>query len=152
MSEPASSGPAAGALARPVPVPDERSAGFWAAAARHQLTASCCDHCGWLAYPPTIVCHRCSTVPAAFHDQPVSGRGRLVTWTVLHTAFLPAFAPDLPYVVADVELVEQPGLRLVAYLLDGPEADLALGAPIEVVFEDVEAGVAVPRVRLVGRP
>jgi uncharacterized protein len=67
---------------------------------------------------------------------------------VIRTAFLPGFAPYVPYVVAAAELIEQPGLRLVAGLAADPGSGLVYGAPVETVFEDVADGVAVPLFRL----
>jgi hypothetical protein len=63
-------------------------------------------------------------------------------------ALLPGFEKDVPYLLVDVELVEQAGLRLTGRLLDGPDASLALGASVQVDFEDIADGVAVPAFRL----
>lgn len=138
---------------RPVPVPDELSGGFWAAAARHRLAIRRCERCGWMSYPPDVVCASCLSPDRSFSWQEVSGRGTLRSWTIVHTAFLPGFAPYVPYVVAAAELEEQPGLRFTARLLDGPDAPLKYGAPVETDFEDVPerngAGVTIPVLRLV---
>lgn len=136
---------------KPVPVPDAVSEGFWQAAARHVLAVQRCATCGWYAYPPDVICVNCLSPKRSFRYEPVSGRGRLRSWTVTHDAFLPGFRADAPYVVADVELDEQPGLRMVGRLAGGDPGRLELGAPVEVVFEDVADGVAVPCFRLVGR-
>jgi uncharacterized protein len=139
--------------AAPIPVPDAGSAGFWAAAASHVLAIQRCEGCGWYAYPPGVMCTSCLSPEPAFRWEPVSGRGRVATWTVVHQAFLPGFAADVPYTVVEVELEEQQGLRMVARLAHEPPADggagLAVGAPVEVVFADVAEGVAVPRFALV---
>jgi len=57
---------------------------------------------------------------------------------------LSGFAADLPFVLVDVELAEQPELRLIGRLLDGVHAPLRLGAPVTVAFEDLPDGMAVP--------
>jgi uncharacterized protein len=137
---------------RPIPVPDPQSRGFWAAAASHVLAMQRCSHCGWYAYPPGIVCSNCLSPEPSFRYEPVSGRGRVTTWTVVHQAFLPAFAADVPYVVAEVELVEQKGLRIVARLVDARPADLTIGTPVEVVFDDVATGIAVPHFAPIAGP
>lgn len=131
----------------PVPVPDEDSAGFWAAAAEHVLTVQRCTHCGRYAYPPGVVCTGCLAPEPSFRWEPVSGRGRVASWTVIHQAFLPGFAAEVPYTVLEVELEEQDGLRLVAR--QAGDGRPTLGAPVEVVFDDVGEGVAVPRFALV---
>jgi uncharacterized OB-fold protein len=135
---------------KPVPVPDEDSAGFWEATAQHQLAIRRCSNCGWYGYPPVMLCHNCLSPERRFHYEPVSGRGRIKTWTVLHQAFLPGFRGDVPYVVAVVELEEQPGLRMNVQLVDTPIDAVAIGVPVEVVFDDVAEGVSVPHFTVVG--
>ncbi|MET0143927.1 MAG: OB-fold domain-containing protein [Ilumatobacteraceae bacterium] len=127
----------------PIPVPDERSAGYWAAAADGVLALSCCDHCGYLAMPPDIICVGCRSTEPSFHDQPVSGNGTVRSWTVMRVAFLPGFAPLVPYTLADVELDEQANLRIVARVLAGEEV-LAVGARAHTEFEEIAPGFNVP--------
>jgi uncharacterized OB-fold protein len=81
----------------------------------------------------------------------VSGRGTVRSWTVVRQALLPGFEDELPFVLVDVELVEQPDLRLIGRLLDGPDAldaDLHAGDAVVVGFEDLAPGVAVPAFEL----
>ena len=63
-------------------------------------------------------------------------------------AFLPGFGDDLPFVLVDVELVEQKDLRMIGRLLDGVDADLHIGAAVILGFEDLAPGVAVPAFEL----
>jgi uncharacterized OB-fold protein len=136
---------------RPLPVADEASAPFWAAAAEHVLTVARCGRCGQLAMPPDVVCPHCHATDPNFEFTPVSGRGIVRSWTVVRQAFLPGFE-DLPFVLVDVELIEQGGaqtdLRLIGRLLDGVFADLHIGDPVVVGFEDLAPGVAVPAFEL----
>jgi len=129
---------------RPVPIPDEQSAPFWAAAAEHVLTAARCARCTAYSMPPDVVCPSCGSTDPQFEFTPVSGRGTVRSWTVVRQSFLPGFDDDLPFVLVDVELVEQRELRLIARLLDGVDAPLRLGDLVTVGFEDVAPGVAVP--------
>ena len=65
-----------------------------------------------------------------------------------HHKFHPEWAGRSPYAVATVELPE--GVRMVSDLPPEDTADVAIGAPVEVFFEDLdEAGVTLPRFRLV---
>ncbi len=129
---------------KPVPVPDALSEEFWAATAEHRLAMQQCRSCGWLAYPPRTSCVSCRADPPAFRWSPVSGRGRVQTWTVVRTAFLPGFAADVPYVVADIELEEQPRLRMAAGLRGIERDAIEIGMPVQVAFEDMEGGVSIP--------
>jgi len=70
------------------------------------------------------------------------------SWTVVRQALLPGFEDHLPFVLVDVELVEQDDLRLIGRLLDGVTAHLHVGAAVVVGFEDLAPGVAVPAFEL----
>ena len=127
---------------RPVPVPDETSAPYWAAAAEHVLTISRCRQCGTMALPPDAVCTACGSTDPEYEFTPVSGRGVIRSWTVVRQSFLPGF--DVPFVLVDVELTEQADLRVIGRLLDGVDAPLRLGAAVRAAFEDLATGIAVP--------
>jgi hypothetical protein len=72
------------------------------------------------------------------------------SWVTLHHSFLPGFDALLPVVLVDVALKEQPDVRLIGRLLDGPDAPLALGSRVRVAFEELAPGVAVPAFTLEG--
>lgn len=133
---------------RPLPVPDETSAPFWSAAAEHVLTVARCGRCGQFTMPPDLVCPHCHSTDPRFEFTPVSGRGVVRSWTVVRQAFLPGFDDDLPFVLLDVELVEQAELRFIGRLLDGVDAAVHIGDAVTVGFEDLTAGVAVPAFKL----
>lgn len=131
---------------RPVPVPDEVSAPHWQAAAEHQLTIAKCAQCGSYSHPPDVVCEHCGSITPDFQFSAVDGGGVIRSWTVVRQSFLPGF--DTPYLLVDVELDAQPGLRFVARLLDEIGVALSIGARVTVAFEDIAEGVAVPAFRL----
>ena len=131
---------------RPLPVPDVSSAPYWEACARHQLTLPRCKQCGEFALPPDSTCPHCHSADPQFSFEPVSGRGKVRTWTVIRQSFLQGF--DVPFLLVDVQLDDQPGVRMIGRLLDGADAALGLGDPVTVAFEDVAPGVSVPAFRL----
>jgi uncharacterized OB-fold protein len=77
------------------------------------------------------VCGSADVVPEA-----ASGRGTVVTYTVNHQPWLPDM--DVPYVLAIVELDEQPGLRLTTRLTGIDRSDVAIDMRVQVGFEPVE--------------
>jgi uncharacterized protein len=133
---------------RPLPVPDDVSAPFWEAAARHILMTAQCARCGGLTMPPDVVCPHCGSTDPGFTFTPVSGRATVRSWTVVRQAFLPGFDEDLPFVLVDVELDEQTGLRMIGRLLDGVNRNLHIGTQVTVGFEDLAPGVAIPAFKL----
>jgi hypothetical protein len=75
----------------------------------------------------------------------VSGRATLATFSVNYQSWMPG--PELPYVVAIVEIVEQPALRLTTNLVNCPLDDVQIGMPVRVTFEhhpDPEGDVYLP--------
>ena len=133
---------------RPVPVPDDDSAPYWEAAARHVLSVARCSRCGAFTIPLDIVCPHCHRSDPAFAFAPVSGRGAVRSWTVIRQSFLPGFDNDVPFVLVDVELDEQPDLRLIGRLLNRPDVALRIGDRVTVVFEDIAPGIAIPAFEL----
>jgi uncharacterized OB-fold protein len=129
---------------RPLPVPDDASAPYWVSAAAHVLTVARCSRCRAFTIPLDVVCPHCHSTDPVFAFEPVSGRGSLRSWTTVRQSFLPGFDDDVPFVLADVELDEQPDLRMIGRLLDGPDVPLHLGDRVTAAFEDLAPGVAVP--------
>jgi uncharacterized OB-fold protein len=96
------------------------------------------------AHPPDVVCPHCRSTDPRFAFEPVSGRGTVRSWTIVRQSFLPGFDDDVPFVLVDVELAEQPELRMIGRLVDGPDAPLAIGAHVRAAFERIAPDVAVP--------
>jgi uncharacterized OB-fold protein len=132
--------------ARPLPVPDASSAPYWAACAEHVLKLPRCSRCHEFTLPPDVTCPHCQSLDPAFTFEPVTGRGKVRSWTVIRQSFLSGFT--VPFVLVDVQLDDQPQVRMIGQLLDGPDAPLGIGDAVTVAFEDLAAGVAVPGFRL----
>ena len=112
----------------------------WKGGARGELCFLRCGECGTWIHPPSPVCPECLSRklgPAA-----VSGRARLLTWTVNHHPWIPGFDP--PYVIAIVEIEEQRGLRLTTNLVNCTPEELTMDMPMRVVFEEREDGIFLP--------
>lgn len=131
--------------ALPVPLPDPVSDFYWDAARRGELAALRCGACGLLHHPPEVACPHCGATD--LRPEALSGRGTVYASTVVRQAFDTSFVGQVPYVVALVDLAEQPGLRVLANVVDvAPEA-VAIGTPVEVTFEH-RGDAALPQFRL----
>lgn len=124
-----------GSVARPRPVLTPFNAFFWEAAKQHKLMIQRCDRCQRLQHPPAAACIHC--VSDELTPSQVSGRGTLHSFTVIHHVFHPAFAQDVPYMVARVTLEEQDDVVLFTNLRECSETDAYAGMPLQVVFEQV---------------
>ena len=129
---------------RPPPQPDATTSFFWDAASKGRLLLQCCAACGYLQHFPDVVCTECQQ--AELEPVEVSGQGHLYSFAVAERAFHPGFVAHLPYVVALVELVEQPGLRLLTNIVEADPDLLRIGMRLEVVFEKRET-IALPQFR-----
>jgi uncharacterized protein len=118
---------------RRLPRPTTESQPFWDALARHELVVQRCGSCGRFFFPPSNRCQHCWSDDVAW--EPVSGRGRLYSFTVFHRAYAAELADQLPYVVGVVELDEGP--RLITNVVGCAPGDVRVDLPVEVVFDDL---------------
>jgi len=131
------------AYAKPLPQVTPEMKPFWDAARRHELVVQRCTGCGTHRFPARDICSRCLSRDAAW--TPVSGRGLVFSWAIMHQVYHPGFAAEVPYAVVVIELYE--GARLVSNLVDCAPADIRAGMPVEVVFDDVASDVSLPKFR-----
>ncbi|MCX8073350.1 MAG: Zn-ribbon domain-containing OB-fold protein [Candidatus Binatia bacterium] len=130
-------------LEKPLPRGTEDTAPFWEAALRGQLCMQQCHACGHIRFPPAFLCPRCQS--ENFSWVPLSGKGRVYSWVIVHQSQYPAFNADVPYNVALVELDEGP--RLHTQLVECSAEEIYVGMPVEVVFDKVRDDVALPKFR-----
>jgi uncharacterized OB-fold protein len=104
---------------------------FFTGGARGELMIYRCSACMHFTHPPSPRCPTCLTM--TMRPVPVSGRGVVISYSVNHYQWHPAFRA--PYPIAIVELDEQQGLRLTTRIV-GPDAlNVQIGAPVRVTFE-----------------
>jgi uncharacterized protein len=132
---------------KPVPLPDELSRPFWEAAKERRLAIQRCGSCGYYNHPPRRFCDACLAQDLRF--EPVSGRGVVYTFTVMHQRDVAGFEEDAPFINVVVELIEQPQLLMVSNLPIAERTKVRIGAAVEVDFEDRGAGVIVPQFRII---
>jgi uncharacterized OB-fold protein len=113
----------------------------WEAARRRELVVQRCSGCGALRFPARELCSACLSRAVSWTG--VTGRGVVFSFAVMHQAYHPGF--EVPYAVVVVELDE--GVRLLTNLLGVRPGDIAIGMPVEVVFEDVTGEVTLPKFR-----
>jgi uncharacterized OB-fold protein len=123
--------------------PDEWSAPFWLAASQHRLVAPRCTTCGAFRMPPTPFCWNCRQQEVAWLD--LSGRGTIFTFIVTRQALIPQLADAIPYNVSVVDLEGAPGCRLVSNVLNVDPAELEIGMPVKVAWDDITDTVTIPR-------
>lgn len=135
------------ATAFPYPIPEYGTEPYWAACNEERLVMQRCTACHRYRWHPAPICTFCQA--DGYTWVPMSGRGRIHTWTVITHPVHPAAVAKVPYVVVEVELDEQPGLRMLSNLVDCAPSAITFGAPVRVGFETHPAGQKLPIFRLV---
>ncbi|MDD9707992.1 Zn-ribbon domain-containing OB-fold protein [Seohaeicola sp. SP36] len=129
---------------KPLPVIDHDSAPYWEAARAGRLDIPLCGDCGKHHFYPRAICPYCHSDKLRFDT--VSGRGKVHTFTIARRPAGPAFADDVPYVVALIELEEGP--RMMSRIeTDDPEK-VRIGAKVEVTFVKASDEVTFPYFRM----
>ena len=116
---------------RPIPAVHQRDAPFWTGGARGELMMQRCGGCGHLVHPPALLCPWDRSPDLQW--EALSGRGRVEAYTENRQPFLPGF-PET-YLVALVQVDEDPTARVLTNLVDVDVDDVSTGMPVRVVFE-----------------
>ena len=131
-------------ISKPLPAitPDMRE--FFDGARSGRLMIQKCDSCGTLRFPAHDLCSKCNSTDSRW--VPVSGRGEVFSFNIMHQLYHPGFASEVPYAVVMVELEE--GCKFVSNLLGIKPHDIKCGMPVEVTFEKLSDEVSMPKFRL----
>ena len=124
----------------PLPVPTIDNQEFWDACNRKELVIQHCPRCDVFRHPPRPLCPGCRKGNLGWKQ--VSGLGTIYSYTITHQAIHPALKDRVPWAVIMVDLDE--GVRMISHLVYCPVEDIRIGMRVEVLFEEVEAGVTLP--------
>jgi acetyl-CoA acetyltransferase/uncharacterized OB-fold protein len=134
-------------MTRTLPVLRPWNQFFWLSGADGRLRFQHCAACDALQHPPAPVCRRCGG--DRIDVRAVSGHGVVQS----HTTNVQQWSPDHPppFVVAVVAIDEDPQIRLTTYIVNCESEDVAVGLPVQVVFDHVD-DVWVPCFEPTGAP
>lgn len=124
---------------RMLPGLDHENRPYWTGGAAGQLLISRCADCQLYMHPPRPKCQGCGS--RAVSPQPVSGRGRVKSYSVNYQPWVPGVA--VPYVFAAVELEEQAELYVLTNIVGCDPETVREAMPVEVLFE-VQEDVHIP--------
>jgi uncharacterized protein len=116
----------------PVPQVNDDNRAFWTGGRDGELLIARCNDCGYYIHPPSPRCPQCLSDDVA--PAPVSGRGRVYTYTVNDRAWSPGL--EVPYVIAIVRLDEQSDLRLMTNIVSCAPDEVTIDMPVQVEFRE----------------
>jgi uncharacterized OB-fold protein len=140
MAEPAKIVP------KPLPEITPITRPFWEGTANGKLLMQRCAECRSWVWCPRPACVECGSEKLSW--MPLGGRGKIFAFTVIREVVghaLRGFAGDIPYVTAWIDLDEGP--RICSNVLGCPIEQIAIGMPVEVVFEKAGPGISLPKFR-----
>jgi uncharacterized OB-fold protein len=123
---------------KPLPEPSAISAPFWEGLRAGELRLQRCSECQRCILYPRSVCPHC--LSDRLEWTAASGRGRLYSYTVVRRAMNPAFAAEVPYVFAIVELEEGP--RVTTNIVNCEPDEVRVDMPVRATYDNVTPEVA----------
>lgn len=131
-------------LSKNLPVPDFLTQPYWDGCREGKLLLQRCAKCNRHQFYPRLFCTSCSSRQLEWSE--ASGRGQVLSYTVVRHAVSKAYEKDIPFIVALITLDEGPTMMSSVVQCD-PE-EVSIGAPVKATFQDWGAGMKLPVFRL----
>src|SRR5256885_15985734 len=128
---------------KPIPVPTLETAPYWEGCRQHRLRIQRCSACSRYQFFPRIYCSNCFSERIEWVN--ATGRARVLSFTIVRRPVSPAFANEVPYVVALVTLEEGP--QMMTNIVECTPEGVRIGMALEVVFEDWTETISIPKFR-----
>jgi uncharacterized protein len=116
---------------KPAPVANADTRSFWKACNGQELIYQHCRSCGQAQFYPRALCANCQASNLEWRTS--MGRGTIFTYAVNYRAPNSAFEPDVPYVIALIDLDE--GFRMMMNVRDCPPEAVRIGMRVKIIFE-----------------
>ncbi len=131
---------------KPLPSITPLTEPFWNAMREHRLALQHCRACNEFVWTPRPACTECGSDQLEWSG--VSGKGTVYSFTIIRQVTPrggKGFEKEVPYIVAWIELDEGP--RLCSNVVDCLLDCVAIGMPVEVVFEEADVKISLPKFR-----
>ena len=133
-------------MQKPLPEATPETQEYWDGLKRHELRQQRCKDCNRGYFYPRPFCPRPGCHSRNVEWFTASGKGTLHSYVIAHRGH-PAF--EAPYVIAVVELEDGGQMMTNLVGVDDPTPDqLTIDAPVEIVFENVNDQITLPKFRL----
>jgi len=130
----------------PQPREDADNAVFLAAWRNGELLIQHCNGCGKSVFYPRPICPHCWS--DRLENRRAIGRGKVVSYSLVHRPNDPAFKDEVPIVLAEVALAE--GALILARLISCDAAKVRSGLAVVLPPPDVCARYPLPVFHLAG--
>ncbi len=125
----------------PRPTPETKT--YWEGCRQHQLLIQRCSECSKYQFYPRIICTACMSNNIKWVK--AKGSGQIISYTIVHRAISGAYAAEVPYVIAMIQLEEGP--RMMSNIIQCEPGSVEIGMPVEVIFDDWSEEITIPKFR-----
>lgn len=132
---------------KPIPVIQPWSEGFWKGTKEHKLLIQECNECKVKIFYPRKACPKCWSSDLGWTE--ARGKAKVYTYTIMKDMVEAKFQPDLPYVLAIVQLEE--GVNMMTRIVECDPEEVTFDMDVEVVFKDITDECSLPLFRPVKR-
>jgi uncharacterized OB-fold protein len=124
-----------------LPRPRPETAAWWESCREHKLMIQRCSKCRAFQFYPRIICSSCTSGQIEWVQS--TGQGKVVTFTICRVPVAAAYAAELPYVVALIQLQEGP--TMMSNIVNCDPDSVFSGMGVEVVFETWTEEITMPQ-------
>lgn len=126
-----------------LPRPTPETQHYWQGCKEGELRIQLCAACGEYQFYPRFLCSSCMSDQVEWVTS--TGQGKLVSFTIIRRAVSEAYAAEVPYAVAIIQLDEGP--TMMSSLVDCDCESVSVGMIVEVVFEEWSEEISIPKFR-----
>jgi uncharacterized OB-fold protein len=119
---------------RPLPELTPENTAFWTGGVDGKLMIAFCKDCAAAIHPPQLVCPKCWC--ETIESRPVSGTGKVYTYTINHQPWTPDM--QVPFALAVVDIDDAPGVRVTAEVVNADPETVTIGQKMRVSFLNVD--------------
>ncbi len=132
---------------KPLPQPMPWSRPFWEGTKRHELLIQKCEDCEQLIMYPKKYCTSCFSEDLGWVR--ASGRGKIYSFTVVQNNPPSSFLDELPFTIGIIRLEE--GVNMLSNIIASDYESLNCEMNVDVVFEDINDEITLPKFRVVNK-
>jgi uncharacterized protein len=118
---------------KPLPMSNNEDKGFWEGIKQHRPVCQRCTQCGTWLWHPLVQCPQCLSFALGYDE--ITGRGKVLSYSIVRYNPSPVWADAVPFVLATVEMEE--GVRMKFHLVNCAPDDVKVGMSVRMIFKDV---------------
>lgn len=134
---------------KPIPLKTLDNKPYWDSADNHELSIQNCETCNKAIHPPGPACPHCGSQEIGWVNYGNEITGKIYSFVTTYVPMLPGFQHDLPTIIAQVEVEQIEGVRIMANIINAKPEDIEIGKPVKMTWIDITEDRALPQWELI---